>query len=72
MPLVISLFSLSKPSFLYADQKKVQSSFYNFDLSATSLLLQKKKTLSCDIENTRDLKSSKNKDNFENKLFFEK
>ena len=47
MPLVISLFvllfSLSKSSFLYVDQKNVQSSFYKFDLSATSLSSQKKK-----------------------------
>ena len=46
MSLVISLhillFSLSKPDFLYVDQKKVQSSFYKFDLSATLLSSQKK------------------------------
>ena len=79
MPLVISLhillFSVSKSSFLYVDQKKVQSRFYKFHLSATSLSSQKKvktkkKTLSGVIENTLGRKRSKNKDNFENKPSF--
>ena len=80
MPLVISLLilliSLQKSSFLYVDQKKVQSRFYKFNLSTTSLSshkrskIQKKKTLSGVIENIRDLKRFKNKDNFENKRLF--
>ena len=79
MPLLILLhillFSLSKPSFFTLTRKKVQSSFYNFDLSATSLSSQRKsettkKTLSGFIENTRDLKKSENKDSFENKRLF--
>ena len=79
MPFVISLhillFSLSISSFLYVDQKKAQSSFYKFDLSATSLSSKKKvktikNTLSGVIENILDLKKSKNKDSFENKRLF--
>ena len=76
MPFVILLhillFSLSKSFFLYIDQKKVQSSFYKFDLLTTSLSLQKKsenhkKDLGlCYCKYTRSI----NKDNFEYKRLF--
>ena len=79
MQLVISLhillFSLLKSSFRYVNQKKVQTRFYKFNLSATSLSSQKKvkiikKIFSSVIENIRDLKRSKNKDNIKNKCLF--